>query len=64
MSQYTAWEPIPIVNKETCGTCRHLNATIGYLTNPIQYRCKLSGKLHFRSDECDIPSLLKDGDTE
>ena len=64
MNEYTAWEPIPRPEEGTCITCRHLDTSIGYLTNPMRYRCKLSGELHFGFDECDVPSLLTEGGTE
>lgn len=38
----------------TCGSCTNLDRNLAYLTDPPQYKCKESGRLHFQSDICDI----------
>lgn len=39
-----------------CGACKNSDSTTLYCTNPPQVKCKKSGKLHFVTDYCDLPS--------
>ena len=39
---------------KTCGSCMNLDMNLAYLTDPPQYKCKESGRLHFQSDVCDL----------
>lgn len=39
---------------KTCGSCMNLDMNLAYLTDPPQYKCKESGRLHFQSDICDM----------
>lgn len=37
-----------------CGSCINLDTSLAYLTDPPQYKCKKSGRIHFKSDVCDM----------
>ena len=37
-----------------CGSCINLDTNLAYLTDPPQYKCKKSGRIHFKSDVCDL----------
>ena len=39
---------------KACGSCINLDRNLAYLTDPPQYKCKESGRLHFQSDICDM----------
>lgn len=39
-----------------CGACNNCDSTNIYLTNPPKIKCKISGKLHFVTDCCDLPT--------
>jgi len=39
---------------KTCGSCMNLDRNLAYLTDPPQYKCKESGRLHFQFDVCDL----------
>lgn len=43
-----------------CGACDNSESAELYLTNPPQIKCKRSGKLHFVTDRCDLPSVQPD----
>lgn len=39
---------------KTCASCMNLDMNLAYLTDPPQYKCKESGRLHFQFDVCDL----------
>ena len=53
-----AWEPIPEPEEGTCGTCRHLDRSCGYLTYPMKYRCEKTGEIHTVTHYCDVPAFV------
>lgn len=58
VSTMTAWEPIPELREGTCGTCRHLEKRVAYLTYPPKFRCNKEGELHFESDQCSVSAYV------
>ena len=62
-TEHVAWEPIPKreLKEGMCGTCRYLDQSRAYLTNPLQYDCLLTHRCHFIDDECDVPALAAGG---
>ena len=51
-SQKTAWEPAP-VQKDLCGTCRHLQA-VRYSPGQEQYICLKTWGYRSKADHCDV----------